>query len=79
MAPKSRIGHLSMACGAVESVLAVESIQGDFLPSTMGKEWQLDSDSDVRMVREGQRGARVVMKPSFGFGGQNGCLVFARP
>ena len=79
VAPKSRIGHLSMACGAVESVLAVESIQGDFLPSTMGKEWRPDADSDVRMVREGQRGARVVIKPSFGFGGQNGCLVFARP
>lgn len=79
IAPKSRIGHLSMACGAVESVLAVESIQGDFLPSTMGKEWQPDSDSDVRMVREGQRDAQVVIKPSFGFGGQNGCLVFARP
>jgi len=57
----------------------VESIQGDFLPSTMGKEWRPDADSDVRMVREGQRGARVVIKPSFGFGGQNGCLVFARP
>ena len=79
IAPKSRMGHLSMACGAVESVLAVESIQGDFLPPTLGKEWRPDSNCEVRVAREGQRGARVVIKPSFGFGGQNGCLVFGRP
>ena len=79
IAPKSRIGHLSMACGAVESVLAVETIAEDFFPSTAGKEWRPDPDCSVRMVRgKGEKGVKVVLKPSFGFGGQNGCLVFSR-
>lgn len=77
--PKSRIGHLSMACGAVESVLAVESIFADVLPSTLGRDWQEDPECLVRVVRgRGESGMRVVMKPSFGFGGQNGCLLFCK-
>ena len=77
--PKSRIGHLSMACGAVESVLAVESILADLLPSTLGQDWREDPECLVRVVRgRGESGMRVVMKPSFGFGGQNGCLLFSK-
>ena len=77
--PKSRIGHLSMACGAVESVLAVESIFADVLPSTLGQDWREDPECSVRVVRgRGETGMRVVMKPSFGFGGQNGCLLFSK-
>jgi len=77
--PKSRIGHLSMACGAVESVLAVESIFADVLPSTLGQDWREDPECLVRVVRgRGESGMRVVMKPSFGFGGQNGCLLFSK-
>ena len=77
--PKSRIGHLSMACGAVESILAVESIFADVLPSTLGQDWREDPECLVRVVREkGESGMRVVIKPSFGFGGQNGCLLFSR-
>ena len=77
--PKSRIGHLSMACGAVESVLAVESIFADVLPSTLGQDWREDPECLVRVVRgKGESGMRVVMKPSFGFGGQNGCLLFSK-
>jgi 3-oxoacyl-(acyl-carrier-protein) synthase len=79
IAPKSRIGHLSMACGAVESVLGVKSIAENFFPSTTGKDWRADPDCPVRMVMGmGESGIRVVIKPSFGFGGQNGCLVFSR-
>jgi len=77
--PKSRIGHLSMACGAVESVLAVESILADVLPSTLGRDWREDPECLVRVVRgRGESGMRVVMKPSFGFGGQNACLLFCK-
>ena len=76
---KAKIGHLSMACGGVESVLAVQSIAEDFFPATVGKDWRVDRECPVRMVRgRGERGIRVVLKPSFGFGGQNACLLFAR-
>lgn len=79
VAPKSRVGHLSMACGAVESVLAVESILADRLPSTLGRDWREDPACGVRVVREGgESGMRMILKPSFGFGGQNACLLLAR-
>lgn len=78
-APKALTGHLSMACGAVESVLAVQSLTEDFFPSTAGRLWQADPDCPVRMVQgRGEKGVRVVLKPSFGFGGQNACLLFRR-
>jgi 3-oxoacyl-(acyl-carrier-protein) synthase len=79
IAPKSRIGHLSMASGAVESVLAVQSIAENFLPSTLGKDWRADPECPVRMVElGGKKGVQAILKPSFGFGGQNACLLFIR-
>ena len=78
-APKSRIGHLSMACGAVESAIAVWALREDFFPSTISAGWEGDPECPVRMARApGVRGVRSVLKPSFGFGGQNACLLFRR-
>ena len=78
-APKSRIGHLSMACGAVESAIAVLSLREDFFPATAGEWWEADKDCAVRMAPvPGVKGVRSVLKPSFGFGGQNACLLFRR-
>ena len=79
IAPKNRIGHLSMASGAVESVLAVQAITENFLPSTVGKDWRADSDCPVRVVAGGgTKGVPAILKPSFGVGGQNACLLFIR-
>ena len=76
-APKARIGHLSMACGAVESAIAVISLRENCLPSTVTAGWEEDPACPVRMVRApGARGICSVLKPSFGFGGQNACLLF---
>ena len=78
-APKARIGHLSMACGAVESVIAVLALREDFFPSTISAGWEGDPECPVRMARApGVEGVRSVLKPSFGFGGQNACLLFRR-
>ncbi len=78
-APKARIGHLSMACGAVESAIAVLSLRENCLPSTVTESWLEDPACPVKMVpAPGQRGVRTVLKPSFGFGGQNACLLFRR-
>ena len=78
-APKSRIGHLSMACGAVESAIAVLSLREDFFPATAAEGWEADKDCAVRMApAPGVKGVRSVLKPSFGFGGQNACLLFQR-
>ena len=78
-APKARIGHLSMACGAVESVIAVLALREDFFPATASDGWGGDQDCGVRMApAPGVTGVRSVLKPSFGFGGQNACLLFRR-
>jgi len=78
-APKSRIGHLSMACGAVESVIAVLALRENFFPSTVSERWEGDPECPVRMARApGVKGVRSVLKPSFGFGGQNACLLFQK-
>ena len=78
-APKARIGHLSMACGAVESAIAVLALREDFLPATSAHGWERDIECAVRMApTPGVKGIRSVLKPSFGFGGQNACLLFRR-
>jgi 3-oxoacyl-(acyl-carrier-protein) synthase len=78
-APKAKIGHLSMACGAVESVIAVLALKEDFFPATAADGWGGDRDCGVRMApAPGVKGVRSVLKPSFGFGGQNACLLFRR-
>ena len=78
-APKARIGHLSMACGAAESAIAVLSLKEDFFPTTIPEGWEGDEDCAVRMApAPGVKGIRSVLKPSFGFGGQNACLLFRR-
>lgn len=78
-APKSRLGHLSMACGAVESVIAVLSLARDLFPATASGDWRGDPECPVRMVPSpGRSGLHTVLKPSFGFGGQNACLLFRR-
>ena len=78
-APKSRLGHLSMACGAVESAITVLSLRENFFPSTVSESWGEDPECPVRMARApGIQEIRSVLKPSFGFGGQNACLLFRR-
>ena len=78
-APKARIGHLSMACGAVESAIAVLALREDFFPATTAHGWERDEDCVVRMApAPGVKGIRSLLKPSFGFGGQNACLLFRR-
>ena len=78
-APKASLGHLSMACGAVESAIAVLALKEDFFPATAVDGWVADADCGVRMApAPGVKGVRSVLKPSFGFGGQNACLLFRR-
>jgi 3-oxoacyl-[acyl-carrier-protein] synthase II len=68
-----------MACGAVESVIAVLALRENFFPATTVDGWEGDEDCGVRMApAPGVKGVRSVLKPSFGFGGQNACLLFRR-
>ena len=76
---KSMIGHALAASGALETVACVKSIETGVIHPTANYEYP-DPDCDLDYVPEGAREAEVnvVLKNSFGFGGQNACLVLRR-
>ena len=76
---KSMIGHTLGASGALESVACVRTLQEGMIHPTINYEHP-DPDCDLDYVPNQARRAdvRVILKNSFGFGGQNACLVFRR-
>ena len=67
------------AAGGIEAVFSVLAIYHKILPPTINYVTP-DPDCDLDYVPNVARRAdvRVVLKNSFGFGGQNACLVFRR-
>jgi 3-oxoacyl-[acyl-carrier-protein] synthase II len=77
---KSQIGHLIGAAGAVELAATLWALREQTLPATINLE-QPDPECDLDYVPLRPRPARVrvALKSSFGFGGQNACLVVGEP
>ncbi|HEV3471991.1 MAG TPA: beta-ketoacyl-ACP synthase II, partial [Actinomycetota bacterium] len=77
---KSQLGHLLGAAGAVEAAISVMAIHQQTIPPTINLE-ESDPDCDLDYVSDGPRKEKVdhALSNSFGFGGQNACLVFSRP
>jgi 3-oxoacyl-[acyl-carrier-protein] synthase II len=76
---KSMIGHAFGAAGALESVPCVMTLRTGIIHPTINYEHP-DPECDLDYVPNVARQAdvRTVLKNSFGFGGQNACLVFKR-
>jgi 3-oxoacyl-(acyl-carrier-protein) synthase len=77
---KSMIGHTLGASGAIESVACIKAIETGIVPPTINYE-SVDPDCDLDYVPNKSRkldSVGAVLKNSFGFGGQNACLVFKR-
>lgn len=74
---KSMIGHAFGAAGAMECIACVKSLETGYIHPTINYEHP-DPQCDLDYVPNEPRQAsvRVVLKNSFGFGGQNACLVF---
>jgi len=75
-APKSAIGHMFGAAGAVESILAIRAVETGIVPPTLNLE-QLDPAVELDVVSGPARTTpvRAALNNSFGFGGQNASLV----
>jgi len=73
---KSMIGHTLSAAGAVEAVFSLLTIRDQMLPPTINHETP-DPSIPLDVVPNVARAAKVqrVLSNSFGFGGQNVCLV----
>ncbi len=76
---KSMIGHTLSAAGAIEAAFSLITMREGFLPPTINYD-NPDPTIDIDVVPNKGRSADVatVLSNSFGFGGQNACLVMAR-
>jgi 3-oxoacyl-[acyl-carrier-protein] synthase II len=77
---KSAIGHLLGAAGAVEAVAVLGALDRGILPPTLNFE-EPDPDCDLDYIPDGPReapGLELALSNSFGFGGQNACLVIKK-
>jgi 3-oxoacyl-[acyl-carrier-protein] synthase II len=74
---KSMIGHTLTAAGAVEAVMSLLTIAHGRIPPTINHTVP-DPSIPLDVVPNVARDAEVgyVLSNSFGFGGQNTCLVF---
>ena len=74
---KSMIGHTLTAAGAVEAVVSLLTIANGRIPPTINYA-SPDPAIPLDVVPNVARDAKVnyVLSNSFGFGGQNTCLVF---
>lgn len=73
---KSCIGHLISGAGAVEAIVSTLAVRHNLIPPTINYEYP-DPRCDLDYVpnRMRKRVVRHVLSNSFGFGGQNACLL----
>ncbi|QSO46878.1 beta-ketoacyl-[acyl-carrier-protein] synthase family protein [Alicyclobacillus mengziensis] len=76
---KGATGHLLGTAGAIESVACIKAIETDLLPPTANCDNpdKLAPPYLIRNLAQAQRVNRVLSN-SFGFGGQNGVLIWER-
>ncbi len=76
---KSMIGHILGAAGAIEAAATVLTVHYGILPPTINFELK-DPECDLDIIPNHARSVKIgaAISNSFGFGGQNGVLVFSK-
>lgn len=75
---KSMIGHTLTSSGALEAVFSIKTIHAGVIPPTINylvPDPNIELDVVPNVAREAE--VSVVLSNSFGFGGQNACLIIA--
>lgn len=76
---KGYTGHTLGAAGALEAVIALLAMEHGIVPGNLGCAQPESSCAQRLALRTESREMRVALSNSFGFGGNNACLAFARP
>jgi 3-oxoacyl-[acyl-carrier-protein] synthase II len=76
---KGAVGHMLGAAGAIESIASILAIVNGQLPPTLHCD-EKEAEAPPDIVPNHPRSAEIehVLSNSFGFGGQNGVLIFSR-
>ena len=76
---KSMTGHLLGAAGGVEAIICLLALKQGIIPATTNYEYP-DPDCDLDYVPNEPRRKAIlhVLSNSFGFGGHNASLAFAK-
>ena len=76
---KSMTGHIMSASGAIEAIICAKALQDSFIPATINIE-NVDEKCDLNLVLNNgiRKKIKYVLSNSFGFGGDNACLIFKK-
>jgi len=82
-ATKSMTGHMMGATGAVEAVATIMALKDGVVPPTINHEEgdddeQIDYKLNFTFNKAQKRDLRYALSNTFGFGGQNACLLFKK-
>lgn len=77
-APKFFTGHTTSASGAIEAVISIVCLVKDFIPGNPGAD-NITPELNMAVSKSSVRKhINAVMSNSFGFGGNDSCLIFTK-
>ena len=77
---KSMTGHLLGAAGAIETIFSILALRDQMAPPTLNLEDpSVETDLDLVPIKAKPFSGNAVMSNSFGFGGTNAAVIFAKP
>jgi 3-oxoacyl-[acyl-carrier-protein] synthase II len=78
---KSMTGHLLGAAGAVESIVAILTMQNSIVPPTINyrvPDPEVDNEMNFTLNKAQERQVDVALNNTFGFGGHNTSIIFKK-